>query len=201
VRLGNENIVAAESTICPDADDPRKPVPPHRLAGRGAVDVQHPRQGGSGREERRHLRLSPFFTTVLAPPMLRRLPFVFSLCLLPWLFCSTAVAVDRPNHVKASFVAADTSVQPGQSITVALRFVHDPHWHTYWSNPGTGLPTTIKWQLPPGWKSGPIQWPAPRVLFDSKKNVVGNGYEGDLLLPVTLTAARSLPVRVHQRQQ
>ncbi len=118
--------------------------------------------------------------------MLRRLPFVFSLCLL--LLAVRSHAVDRPNHVKASFVTADTSVQPGQSTTVALRFIHDPHWHTYWSNPGTGLPTTIKWELPPGWKAGPIQWPAPRVLLDSKKNVVGNGYEGDLLLPVTLTA-------------
>lgn len=120
--------------------------------------------------------------------MLRRLPFLVSLCLLPLLFRSYASAVDRPNHVKASFVTADATVQPGQSTTIALRFVHDPHWHTYWSNPGTGLPTSIKWQLPPGWKAGPIQWPAPRVLFDSKKNVVGNGYEGDLLLPVTLTA-------------
>jgi len=120
--------------------------------------------------------------------MLRRLPFVFSLCLLPLLLSSRALAVDRPMHVKASFVTADASVPPGQSTMVALRFVHDPHWHTYWSNPGTGLPTTIKWELPPGWKAGPIQWPAPRVLLDSKKNVVGNGYEGDLLLPVTLTA-------------
>ncbi len=120
--------------------------------------------------------------------MLRRLPLVFSLCLLPLLLGARALAVDRPMHVKASFVTADTSVQPGQPTTVALRFVHDPHWHTYWLNPGTGLPTSIKWKLPPGWKAGGIQWPAPRVLFDSKKNVVGNGYEGELLLPVTLTA-------------
>jgi thiol:disulfide interchange protein len=120
--------------------------------------------------------------------MLRRLLLVLPLCLLPLLLATRGLAADRPMHVKASLVAADTSVQPGKPITVALRFVHDPHWHTYWSFPGTGLPTTIKWKLPPGWKAGDIQWPAPRVLFDSKKNIVGNGYEGELFLPVTLTA-------------
>jgi thiol:disulfide interchange protein DsbD len=92
------------------------------------------------------------------------------------------------NHVKVSLVAADTSVQPGKAITVALRMVHDAHWHTYWINPGTGLPTSLDWKLPAGWKASDIQWPAPHVLKDKAGAVIGNGYEGDLLLPVTLTA-------------
>jgi thiol:disulfide interchange protein DsbD len=128
--------------------------------------------------------------------MLRRLPLLsFSLCLLPMLLGVRAVAATTPRvgHVKASLVAADASVQPGKSITVALRLVHDAHWHTYWLNPGTGLPTSIDWKLPPGWQAGPIQWPAPHVLKDRSGNVVGNGYEGDTLLPVTLTAAANAP--------
>ena len=137
----------------------------------------------------RRLRLSRITTIVPDLLMFRRLPFVFLLGLLtlavaPRSFAATA----RPEHVKASFVAADATVQPGQSITIALRLVHDPHWHTYWVFPGTGLPTSIKWKLPPGWKAGDIQWPAPHILRDSKKNIVGNGYEGELFLPVTLTA-------------
>ena len=91
------------------------------------------------------------------------------------------------SHVKASLVAADASVRPGQPITVALRMVHDPHWHTYWLQTGTGLPTKIAWQLPPGWQAGPILWPAPHVLKDRAKLVIGSGYENELLLPVTLT--------------
>jgi DsbC/DsbD-like thiol-disulfide interchange protein len=39
-------------------------------------------------------------------------------------------------------VPAVTGVQPGRPFDVALRLAHDPHWHTYWINPGTGLPTT-----------------------------------------------------------
>ena len=123
--------------------------------------------------------------------MLHRLPLMVSLGLLPFLAGIPALAATPPSHVKASLVAADTSVQPGKEITVALRFVHDPHWHTYWVNPGTGLPTTIQWTLPPEWKAGGIQWPAPHILRDSKKNIVGNGYEGELFLPVTITAPAS----------
>ncbi len=44
-------------------------------------------------------------------------------------------------QVKASLVAPVTSVQPGQTFTVALRMEHEPHWHSYWVNAGTGYPT------------------------------------------------------------
>lgn len=107
---------------------------------------------------------------------------------LAFAFSPRVLAAASTPHVKASLVAADTSIQPGKSITLALRLVHDPHWHTYWQNPGTGLPTSINWTLPPGWQASPIQWPAPIVLKDKQGNVVGNGYEGDILLPITLTA-------------
>ncbi len=97
-----------------------------------------------------------------------------------------------PSHAQASLVAADTAVQPGHPLTVALRMVHDAHWHTYWLNPGTGLPTSLDWKLPPGWKAGDIQWPAPHTLTDHTGAVVGNGYDGELFLPVTLTPPADL---------
>lgn len=129
------------------------------------------------RPTRRLPRLRSFSAAVFA------LSFTLTLA-----FTSGVNAATPGPHVKASLVAADTSVQPGKPVTVALRLIHDPHWHTYWQNPGTGLATTIKWTLPPGWEAGPIQWPAPMILKDKQGNVVGNGYEGDILLPVTLTA-------------
>ena len=125
--------------------------------------------------------------------MLHRLPLFVSFCLMG-LLCSAPVigAVAKPSPVQAALVSADASVQPGTPLTVALHLRHDPHWHTYWKNPGTGLPTSIEWKLPPGWTAGEIQWPAPRVLKDKKGNIVGNGYEGELLLPVTLTPPADL---------
>ena len=95
-------------------------------------------------------------------------------------------------QVKATLVAAETSVQPGRPITVALRLEHQPTWHTYWSYPGTGLPTSLKWTLPDGWTAGEIQWPAPKVIRDATGAITGNGYDGDLLLPVTLTPPANL---------
>ena len=113
-------------------------------------------------------------------------------------FCALALAALLPlsrgaeSHVKASLVPANASIQPGKPFTVALRFVHDPHWHTYWSNPGTGLATSLAWHLPPGWVAGEIQWPAPHLLIDHSGGIIGNGYEGELFLPVTITPPADL---------
>jgi thiol:disulfide interchange protein/DsbC/DsbD-like thiol-disulfide interchange protein len=101
-------------------------------------------------------------------------------------------AAASASHVQASLVAADASLQPGHPVTVALRLVHDEHWHTYWVNPGTGLATSLSWKLPPGWKAGEIQWPAPHLLRDRTGMIVGQGYEGDLLLPIELTPPADL---------
>ena len=130
--------------------------------------------------------LAKFYT--LPPNMLfaRRL-----LCALPLVFLSLLRAA-TPTHVQASLVSADATVQPGHPVTVALRLIHDPHWHTYWVNPGTGYVTTLEWKLPPGWTAGEIQWPAPSILRDHTGAIVGNGYEADLLLPVTLTPPADL---------
>ena len=95
-------------------------------------------------------------------------------------------------QVRASLVAAETSIQPGRPFTVALRLQHDPHWHTYWIYPGTGVPTELTWQLPEGWTAGPIEWPTPHVVRDGSGNIAGNGYENDTLLPVTITPPADL---------
>ena len=105
---------------------------------------------------------------------------LFSVVLAP------AMLVAR-GQVQATLVSADTSIQPGQPFTVALRLVQDPQWHTYWINPGTGLATSLAWVLPAGWKAGEIQWPAPKTIINDQGVVTGNGYEGGVLLPVTVT--------------
>lgn len=116
------------------------------------------------------------------------------LLLLPALLLSLAALLPATAlaQVKASLVAAETAIVPGKPVQVALRLVHQPHWHTYWINPGTGLVTEIKWSLPPGWTAGPIQWPAPHVIKDKTGTVTGNGFENDTFLPVTLTPPAGL---------
>ncbi len=114
------------------------------------------------------------------------------LCTLPFPGRAALASLAPPQHVQASLVAADASIQPGRPFTVALHLVHDPHWHTYWHNPGTGLATKLVWNLPAGFTAGEIQWPAPSLIKDHSGNVSGNGYEGDLLLPVTITPPADL---------
>ncbi len=100
----------------------------------------------------------------------------------------------RAGELQAALIAEKNAVVPGQTITVGLRLVHDPHWHTYWRNPGdSGLPTQLEWQLPPGWKAGPIQWPAPKRLAVGP--LANFGYEGEVVLPVDLTVPSGLTDR------
>src|SRR5262249_42131926 len=72
---------------------------------------------------------------------------------------------------------------------VALAEDIEPHWHTYWRNPGdAGEPTKITWTLPAGWKAGDIVWPAPKRLPVGP--IMDYGYEGKVLLatPVQIPA-------------
>jgi thiol:disulfide interchange protein len=88
------------------------------------------------------------------------------------LYCSmllTAQAAtsgwQRATHLKAELVSEYQQVTPGQRLQLALHFVPDEHWHTYWQNPGdSGLATSLSWQLPDGVSVGAIQWPTPQAI-------------------------------------
>ncbi|MCO5120793.1 MAG: thioredoxin family protein [Burkholderiaceae bacterium] len=88
----------------------------------------------------------------------------------------------RVDAVEAELVADRAAVAPGEPLRLGLRLAHDPHWHTYWRNPGdSGLPTQFEPELPEGFRIGPIEWPAPtRMLIPPLANY---GYEGEVVLP------------------
>lgn len=101
---------------------------------------------------------------------------------------STTMEVVRSDHLSSRLIARTTAAVRGQSLRIALMLEHDPHWHTYWRNPGdAGLPTRIELELPEGVTAGQIEWPAPQ-RFETE-GVVGYGYSGRLLLPITLGIA------------
>ena len=91
------------------------------------------------------------------------------------------------RHVTAELVAERQGIAPGETIHVALRQQIQKGWHTYWRNSGdSGEATRIKWDLPAGWRAGDFTWPAPRRLPVGP--LMNYGYEGEVLLPVALTA-------------
>ncbi len=98
----------------------------------------------------------------------------------------------RVQAVQVQLVARQAAAIAGQEFEAGLLIRHDPHWHTYWRHPGdSGLPTRLEWHLPAGWKAGDIHWPAPKRLLIGP--LANYGYEGDVVLPVTLSVPRGSP--------
>jgi thiol:disulfide interchange protein DsbD len=117
---------------------------------------------------------------------------------------SGSAHVVKTDQVRAELmVHAPQGIQAGATFWLGLQIEHQPHWHTYWQNPGdSGLPTRLQWQLPEGLQAGEIAWPLPKKIPIG--TLANYGYEGRLLLtvPVTVSAAfqrptaGSLPLRL-----
>ena len=89
--------------------------------------------------------------------------------------------------VKASLLADTTAIVPGQKFQVGLLLEMAPGWHTYWQYSGdSGLPTTIRWNLPEGFSTGPIQWPVPQAKVEPG-DIQVYAYSGQVLLLATIT--------------
>ncbi len=68
-------------------------------------------------------------------------------------------------HSQVDLVNVSPNVQPGEKVTLALRFKCDPHYHIYWKNPGdAGTPPSINWTDKAGTEPGPLLWPGPTLL-------------------------------------
>jgi thiol:disulfide interchange protein DsbD len=89
--------------------------------------------------------------------------------------------------VKAELLADTAAVVPSKPFTVGLLLQMATGWHTYWQFSGdAGLPTEIKWNLPPGWKVGEIQWPIPLKTNDPG-DIQTYGYQDEVLLMQEIT--------------
>ncbi len=89
--------------------------------------------------------------------------------------------------VKAELLADTNAIVPGKPFTIGLLLRMAPGWHTYWKFSGdAGLPTEIKWKLPPGWKIGEIQWPIPLKTTDPG-DIQTYGYQDEVLLMQEIT--------------
>ena len=97
----------------------------------------------------------------------------------------------RVDAVEAELVADVARAVPGEPFRIGLRLKHDPHWHTYWRNPGdSGLPTRFEPTGPAGATYDAIVWPAPRRLAIG--DLANYGYENDVLLSRRVSLPPSL---------
>lgn len=112
-------------------------------------------------------------------------------------------------YVQAELLAqAPQGLTPGATVWLGLKITHQPEWHTYWKNAGdSGLPTELRWTLPPGLVAGDIAWPTPHKFPIGK--LANYGYEDTVLLPVpvqvaenfqppaALVGASTVPIELH----
>jgi thiol:disulfide interchange protein len=111
---------------------------------------------------------------------------------LCWLTCAIAPQGRGQTYqgkqlVKAELLADTGAVVPGKPFTVGLLLRMAPGWHTYWKFSGdAGLPTELKWKLPPGWKISEIRWPIPLKTIDPG-DIETYGYENEVLLMQEIT--------------
>ncbi len=102
----------------------------------------------------------------------------------------------RDKNVEARLIASVSTIQPGVPFTLGLQFTIDPTWHTYWANPGeTGIPTSLKLDLPEGFSAGELQFPVPKKFitdYGFGVREAGYGYDTMVIHPMTITPPANL---------
>jgi thiol:disulfide interchange protein len=114
---------------------------------------------------------------------------IMKLSTVVWL-CLACVSA-QAAHTQARLLLAAETTRPGETVLAGVQLQMDPHWHTYWRNPGaSGMATKIEWQLPPGVGAGEIQWPIPEKLPD--EDLTTYIYKDEVVLLVPLKLASDL---------
>lgn len=129
---------------------------------------------------------APFFLPAVAPWVCRTL----GLCLLG-LFALLPAQAQAQTGLKIQLVPEVTAVAPGQPFRVGLFIQHEKGWHTYWRQPGiVGIPTSMAWELPEGFKAGELEYPEPESVLMFR--IKAQGYERDVLLQTVITPPGNL---------
>jgi thiol:disulfide interchange protein/DsbC/DsbD-like thiol-disulfide interchange protein len=104
-----------------------------------------------------------------------------------------AQVVDGHQLVKAQLIADTQHIEPGQKFRLGVLYTIYPNWHIYWKYAGdAGIPTQIDWQLPPGFRAGPLQWPLPEREKEPGELEVFD-YNNEVLLFTEVQAPEQLP--------
>jgi len=98
-------------------------------------------------------------------------------------------------RAQASLVTEADAYLPGQPLRVGLRLRMAPGWYTYWQNPGdAGAAPELVFSLPEGATASPIAWPTPARHVTGP--VMSYGYDGEVVLPVTIATTQALADRL-----
>ena len=77
-------------------------------------------------------------------------------------------------HTEVELVSGVGAIVAGEPFEAAVRMKTDPGWHVYWKNSGdSGLPVSIRWDLPEGFQASNIHWPIPERLEEAELTTYG----------------------------
>ena len=89
--------------------------------------------------------------------------------------------------VRASIITESEAITPGGSLLAGIRLQMEDGWYVYWKNPGdSGIPTSVSWDLPEGFKAGDLMWPWPGSFYTD--SFISYGYKEEVVLFTELTA-------------
>ncbi|KAF0116201.1 MAG: Thiol:disulfide interchange protein dsbD 1 precursor [Rhodospirillaceae bacterium] len=116
--------------------------------------------------------------------------------ILAWLTCGLATAAEggsspwvRTPRGDVRLVAAAGRGGDATTVRLGLHFILPPHWKIYWRSPGdAGSPSTIDWSGSRNLAKAVMAWPAPRRF--SLQGIETAGYEGEVVVPITVTLAQ-----------
>jgi DsbC/DsbD-like thiol-disulfide interchange protein len=120
---------------------------------------------------------------------------------LSMLLLPAFVRAERGNDlVHARLLTSVATLKPGEPFQVGVMFKIAPGWHIYWTNPGdSGMATSVKLDLPPGFLAGEVQYPVPTRL-DLPGDIVNYVYENEVMLIVPVTSPKDFsagsPVKI-----
>src|SRR4029077_17911171 len=113
--------------------------------------------------------------------------FLIGLCAVALVHSVVAQNYQGKELVHATILADTSAIVPGKPFAAGVLLRMAPDWHTYWKFSGdAGLPTEIKWNSPPGWKVGEIQWPIPLKTIDPG-DIQTYGYQDEVMLIQEIT--------------
>jgi DsbC/DsbD-like thiol-disulfide interchange protein len=100
---------------------------------------------------------------------------------------------DVAQPCQARLIASTGSPVAGHPFFLGVLFTIDPNWHIYWKNAGdAGIPTRVRWKLPPGFSAGPLQFPTPKRM-ELPGDILDFGYENSVLIFTQITPPADLP--------
>ncbi|HSQ76363.1 MAG TPA: protein-disulfide reductase DsbD domain-containing protein, partial [Bacteroidota bacterium] len=112
--------------------------------------------------------------------------------LLSFLMLGTPMPTES-SHSRVQETSPVTSVTlttPAQDFTepftAVIHLTLAPDWYLYWTNPGdAGLPLTVRWKLPEGFRAGELRFPTPGKIVH--EDIIAYGYYRELIVLCTLT--------------